>query len=562
MPPLTPDLIRKLAGELAPVLRFSDLERYFPVRAESWLTHVSSAPWSADPDDVGALPADAHRRGTALCASDPEVTAASFTHVAGPPNPADVPLQLAPGGEPESIATYAGAVNPAEELFLSFAGWADPASPAAGGDLDYLYDAFSELASAMNHANPWTPLQARANRPHFAIEQPPSPAAYCEVDWAGAHPRSSDAHGLGDFPPAVRQLDGFLQVTYHLLFPAREALAGQTGISKQEGQWAAVSLFLPGRAGERLDAGGRPEQFTLAWDPAGGKQAQAFVVMSLDANDFMGPTSTVLRMPVDVEALQGHVFTYVGAGTHRLFPHADPEVVMAPPDQWPSLTYEPGSDLEGFLTFAVLGALVGLILGGGFIYVALMIGALGLAAVAIALGIVAAAIVAALILWLLFELLSELWKNDASPSEIPPSGDSPVTPGSSSGDPSAGGASAPTAGDPTQSPQPGATGEVGGTAGGAFWGTNEGAAQGWDTAYTDIKVVSRFAEITRGQTDLEPPAWWDYTGRWGIRVPPAPDPDWISGMRRTDDAGRGWAYWHAHALVNWMVLNAPAPSGP
>jgi hypothetical protein len=33
-------------------------------------------------------------------------------------------------------------------------------------------------------------------------------------------------------------------------------------------------------------------------------------------------------------------------------------------------------------------------------------------------------------------------------------------------------------------------------------------------------------------------------------------------MRRTDDAGRGWAYWHAHALVNWMVLNAPAPSGP
>jgi hypothetical protein len=566
MPQLTAALMRKLAEDLAPVLRFSDLEKYFPVRAESWLTHVTSAPWANDPDDVAALAPDPARHGTAICSSDPDVTPPSITHVAGPPNAADTPLQLTDDANPESIGNpaYQGPVVPERELFLTFGGWSAPDNPSAGGNLDYVYEAFSELSSAMNHKQDWTPLAGRPNRPHFAIPQPPSPAAYCEFEWAGIHPRNSNENGLGDFPsPSVPQLDDFLQVTYYMLFSGREPLAGQPNVPDQEGQWAALSLFLPARIGEQKGRDGRPLQIDVLESDAT-KGVQGWAVFSVDANDFMAPTSTVERLPVGVELFQGHVFAYVGAGSHRLFPHATPEVVLGPPDQWPDITYEPGSDLEGFLTFVVIGALAGAVGGAiaGGVGGAVVGGVLAGAAVGGVVGAVAGAVIA-LILWALFELLSELWKNDASPADIPPTHDSPVDPGSSSGDPAFGGQSDPTPGDPTQAPPAGASGEVGGgAAAGAFWPTNEGSADGWDTAYTDIKPISRFIEIAAEDPELQPPPWWGYSGRWGIKVPPAPTPDWISGSRRTDAVGRSWAYWHAHALLDNLVRSAPAPTGP
>jgi hypothetical protein len=170
-------------------------------------------------------------------------------------------------------------------------------------------------------------------------------------------------------------------------------------------------------------------------------------------------------------------------------------------------------------------------------------------------------VVDGLILWLLFELLSELWKRDATPADIPPARGTPVDPGSTSGDPAYGKQSDTTPGDPTQAPPTSASQEVGSTAAvGAFWPTNEGSADDWDTAYADIKLVSRLGNISQGETDLQPP-WWDCTGRWGIKVPDAMNASWISGSRRTDDAGRSWAYWHAWALVDHLVRAAPGPTG-
>src|SRR5581483_11065383 len=240
-----------------------DLEQYYPIRAESWLTHTTSAPWPPSPseaphDDVAGLPTDSHRRGTAVVQSDDLVT--DIRHLAGPPNLADEPLQITGKDDPQSIG-WSGYRDAKRDVFLSFAGWNHDDRREQGGDLGYLYDAFSELASALDHRLAWRPLSGRDNRPSFAHEQPPSPAVYCEIDWAGVHPRTGLRRGHPDFGThLLEDLDNYVQVTYYYLYAARAPLAHppQTDVLPMEGQWAAVSFFLPAKVGEQRDENGRP----------------------------------------------------------------------------------------------------------------------------------------------------------------------------------------------------------------------------------------------------------------------------------------------------------------
>ena len=44
--------IAELADTYSPFVRWSDAERFFPILAESWLQHASSAPWPGR-DDAG-----------------------------------------------------------------------------------------------------------------------------------------------------------------------------------------------------------------------------------------------------------------------------------------------------------------------------------------------------------------------------------------------------------------------------------------------------------------------------------------------------------------------------
>jgi len=169
MPLLDPDRIRRLAADTLPFLQFDRRERFVPVRAETWVTHVSNAPWAgeADPLRIGSVDPDPRHRGTALCRRD----GSGVVHrQAGAPNDFDLPL----GGD--ALADPARTGPGAAGLFLDFGGWTDPAKPEQGGDLDYLYRCFSEVASAVNHEQAWVPAGTDDNLPTFAAPQPPSPA--------------------------------------------------------------------------------------------------------------------------------------------------------------------------------------------------------------------------------------------------------------------------------------------------------------------------------------------------------------------------------------------------
>lgn len=565
-------LVRELARYARPNLRFSDLEQFFPVRAESWLTHATSAPWTDDPDDVAALATDPHLRGTAIMASDDAMADLPGAKVAGPPNDADHPLRLVVDAEPDAIGSPDYAGRRGDDLFLTFGGWRDPASPRLGGDLDYLYGAFSELASALDHRLAWHPPAQEPNRPDFGHVQPAAPAVYCEADWAAVHPRL----GLGDFAGGSDDvLARYLQLTYYYLFPARQALADppQEGVRPLEGQWAAISVFYPvTETGRERDEEGRPTH--LEMDP---ESFPEFVAFSLDPFDD-APTSTVLRFgPPDTQvwamsgARHAHVAAYVGAGTHRFFNSPNADAVVHFPPAWPELDYEPGGDWEGFslvVIAALIGAIVGLIIAVIAAWALIVAGtAIVLAVLAglgIVLAVVAAVLVVALLIWLLVSLLSELWDDDAERSDIPDASDAPVSGGPSVGDPAYG---EPAEAGADQAPPGGAPAGTG-PGGGAqddptgWWPTHEGSEKAWDVGYFDTMVISRFATHVKEDPALAEPAWWRFAGRWGIRVPDRLDREWESGTRRTDADGRSWAYWHAHALVDHLVTTASGPSGP
>ena len=552
---LDPELVRRLVADSLPRMRFDQRERFYPVRAESWLTHTTSAPWDETHEaweeewsrtGRASLPPDPHHRGTALCQTDG--AGATHKHVAGPPNAADLPLRMAGDPGPDAIGNseYARDPIPNRELFLDFAGWSNPQRPQNGGDLEYLYAAFSELASALNHSNPWKPIATAPNRPRFAHPQPPSPAVYCEVDWAGAHPRIARQARRGDFPGEdSTDLDRFWQVTYHYLFPAREAAAGQEGLKPLEGQWRAVSLFYPAsgniewldedelrpREPEILD-GAKPEWVVMSTGDAGGTgSCDLWRYSETDPTEEPTPGAA-------------HVTVWVCAGSHRFLPKADPgETVIPPGEPWPRLDYEPGSDMEGLglpalvaTAFGTLPSPLEEIVGGAGLVAALSPALLPV-------------LIFLLLLLLLLNLISELWDDDASKNDIPASAEPPMAPGADVGNPMN---PPPAPADTRDTAPPGETG---------WWPTNEGSPKGFDVAYFDVKTICKIKAVLEHDPDLAPPPWWDFTGRWGIVVPEQADAAWVSGTRRTERAGGSWSAVHAKKLLEHFI-KVDAPDTP
>ncbi|HYB37949.1 MAG TPA: hypothetical protein VEF72_20880 [Mycobacterium sp.] len=54
------------------------------------------------------------------------------------------------------------------------------------------------------------------------------------------------------------------------------------------------------------------------------------------------------------------------------------------------------------------------------------------------------------------------------------------------------------------------------------------------------------------------PSWWEFPGRWGIRVTPTASGSWDSGSRRTDPFGRSRAYWNTYQLVQYVASSGGA----
>ncbi len=50
------------------------------------------------------------------------------------------------------------------------------------------------------------------------------------------------------------------------------------------------------------------------------------------------------------------------------------------------------------------------------------------------------------------------------------------------------------------------------------------------------------------------PPWWNFPGRWGIRVQPSSAVRWDNGTHFRDLHGRSLSYWNTLALYGWLNL--------
>jgi hypothetical protein len=528
--PLNCKTLYELAIALSPVLRFHPEERFFPVLAESWLTHTTESPWMTDPGHwLGDLAPDPNRRGLALC----QWQEGDLAVIAGQPVAGDRPMQLSTD-DSDPYAIGRGALKTVDRnTFLDMAGW-DPNSFWGAGDTDRLYALFSELSAAINEQLDWTPLHGVGDLPHAWIPTSVNPTVYCEATWAGAFPEISDEAGQNDFPPGDQALAPYLALTYHYLYPALETAPDGDAVRRLEGQWESATLFL---RGEGLTEGKQP---IVSVPPE-------FVVVSqnlVEANNYHHLTalagwSRTGNWP-QVELLGEHPVLYVSRGEHKFFFSTVGAGFPPPP---PTNTgQDPGSHDDdrhegGITDFAILA----LILLAIAALILIIFGAVVIAVVAAILLILAA-------LWALFEWLASLFashSNDSSGTPVPGSTPNPEA----NGDGTQGGGTEP----PSGSAPP--TGSTGGAGGGATFGLpNTGSPTGQATVSFDIRLVDRVLHPRPhvsgypSDSECENPTWWDYSGGWGVMIQGGFGTGWEDGTRRVDEFGRSLAYWNGLRL--------------
>jgi len=532
----TCDNLRELAFAYHPVLRWTEGEEVFPALAEAWLSHTTSAPWTdaeAEEDDVWAH--TVANRGTAIVRGGPDLT--EIQRLGGPPNAGDRPIQLSSDPtDPDAIGNpaYAGADD---RIFLDFGGWG---FARQSGDELYLRDAFSELSAAMQ-GKPrieWQPIHLRSNLPQFWIPQPINPTVYAEAEWAGMYPRWCAQYGQSDFPPLAENrsdIDNFLCLTYYYLYPQRQPIPGGAfGPRRLEGQWEAISLFFDAKPGN-LGIDGRPTTLVFHEPPP-------FVVASQGFERSLGKHANEFRPWDEVEKTHAHPVLYVGGGTHRNF-FAPQTGTVWDPDQ-----PRPGDvgDIAGSDEIPGMEELMGIAIALGTVAFGLLLGGL----------VVAAAVLAAIALFfLLLWLISFLWdmSNQDTGDPVPDwggseegGGDGPQ--GGDGDEPPAGGSGGP---DPTSQDAPPGT-------------TNVGSPTGRDVVSFDVRFVDMLheADVRTGfpsERPCEHPHWWDFTGSWGIHVPPSVNGGWESGIQRVDGQRRSWGYFHA---LRVMTVLAGGSRGP
>ena len=548
----------RLVLRLLPRVAFHRRERFFPIRAEAWLTHTTSAPWPLrsdgtpatpmDPDAPGSLAVDPRRRGTALMRMLADTLSMdTIEHVAGPPNVADRPLHLNATADPASIGNPAyRELNVQQQLFLNFGGWPTSATGEFAGDLGYLAAVFSELAAAMSGAVSWQPYRLQPNRPRFGRTQPPSPMVYCEIDVAGAQARAARRLG-GDEPmpedPAVAAfLDNYLQLTYHYFFPAREEPPDEPDEPRpdsdgphREGQWAAIAVFLPVEFGPFAGAPDPDRTLvvngdTLARidDPAVMKDlfARAFVAISVDEPGLGLATTSVAEVHrlSDVVGPHNEFVAYAERGTHRFRAAVPPPPFAAPAIVLPAndAAWTPSDD--GLLVALLAGGVIALSYG---LATGILVG-VGLEAIAeplpgfvtgLAVGGTPALVV---LIWLLLiilllmfiEWILDVLSADPAPASISdPRPDATILTGPSP-------AELPGGSPPSPLAQPGVAGGIPvGLDAGNPDGVNQGLADGRAGVAFDVQIVYRLPDIT--DPGLAPPPWWTSPGGGAWRSHPA-----------------------------------------
>lgn len=233
------DSLRELADAYHPFIRWADQERFFPVLAEAWLQHAGCSPWPGREFGGTSAPAespiDPHRRGTALCRADNEVT--NVTRLAGTPNADDNPIAIDVAELARSLAAFPDADG---TWFLNVAGWASDITRAfegKAGDVEYLFRAFSELSAAINPALLREPIELMSHLPTMWTLQPPTPTVYCEARLASDFAAVSQGLAEPDLPPMAGSglLSNVLVLTYHYLFPGSRAFRRRAVGAQQRG---------------------------------------------------------------------------------------------------------------------------------------------------------------------------------------------------------------------------------------------------------------------------------------------------------------------------------------
>lgn len=557
MPPRAPrpdpvradcDALRELASAYLPTLRFAEGEAFYPLRAESWLTQTTMADW---PETAGRhgddLPTDERRRGTTLVSADAQVQ--GLTLLAGTPLH-DRPLSLdADLGDENAIGRYR---TRTDDTFLVVGGWPDGGARTTG-DQDYLRRSCSELGGAAEGTLPWEPLEVDpAAAPHLPatwVAQPVTPTVYAEIEWTGMFPTWARTAGLGDFAPEagggrLESLDQFLSITYYFLYAARHPIDAASGPTRMEGQWEAVSLLFRAEGGPGSASGVRPSELTVHETPewvvisqnlvGGTHRMQAARWREVRKLRIPFTTTSTLRAaPFATTVESTSCVLFVGRGSHAF--HFEPTTGHDWADE-----AAPGSDLslsldEDLFWGQLLWSLLWLLL----IVIAIVIAVILATLLAVVIAVVAVIVLLILLIASLFALFSDHGsETEPHPSNEEAGGTGPQ-----------GGTSEPPANDP-HSDTTGGSGPASGTPAPDAGTPNAGSPSGMDSLAFDLRVVDllHHAEDRTGfppQRKCEHPAWWDYTGGWGVRVRPSMASGWSSGMRRLDEQQRSWGYFAA-----------------
>jgi hypothetical protein len=547
---LDPKIVELAQGYL-PIYFFDPLERLFPCATEEWLTHQAAERWDA---------ITTHQRGTAVLAAQKAASAFAAADVlAGNDPPQGGPITL-DGTPPNGIGQPFGVAPATQDLFIDCAGWDDTSTEVAPGEsdyatgsIDYLDKLFRGLSHAMNGA---IPADAPNPPPKFTVPRLTSPTVYVEVEWAGRYPRldqqrAQKTGGTPDFPlqagppgapgPAtLTALDSYVVLTYYMFYAAMQpspvAQSDPDTSRNREGQWEAISIFLKGRADtEHRDKDGRPDILGI------GVSADLFTVPKFAVysrgyglgDDNTGPlaaevrpwTDPLNRPAMSVTALNSHPFAYVSAGTHKNFYEIIATTTTGPTQPNPVL------NTTGGAMMGAAGTAAGVCLG---------LAPPPLTPACIVCLIIAAVVfLIGFILW----LLSLFMQTDPQTTEAPQSS-APGTDVARDGGPSA--------------PPPGVT--VSGPPG------LPPTAQ----IPVNLRVVSRFkfdpiAPVTTYPLPapgvVEMPSWWQYSGRWGVRIMNRVSGQWDSGTRRVDEFERSRGYWNTYQLVSFLGDPARATDG-
>jgi len=529
--PLLANTQKTLLAQCMPFLHFAPTERFFPSDVDAWITSAFTEKWTAPLSRKG---------GNVVLASlstdtFPTGFPAATNILAGSHPPGGTRLQ--PTDLAALVANSLARMSDRQDVFMDFAGWPPQAGGTAAPDFtkgspERIYPGFSTLANAMNPPNlvEADNLQApsTAGRPH--TPQGVAPVIYADVDWAGRFSRMSDQlearqPGSGDFGPSNPLRDGLdrlLVFTYYFFYPLTDSPPGPaaaTGISavQREGQWEAVSLYFRltpdfGRTSPGQGVPGEPQINVPDFQDPGTGSAPRLLFLVYSATTRSDDTNP----PAEVRFADDKDVSYPNRTDGTGLPIA-PATLLAPAVYITSgihknmfgpvatkTTEDAGPNSNLNTAAGVVGAAAG-----------------GVAGIPVAGWIIA--IILALIAIILLILAAVLRDSKTTYTPTGPDDDF-VPPGGPSTGPAQSPGAVPTASRPTLetfSEMPAASGE------------------GNDPLY-------------------QLPPWWQFPGRWGIRVEPSSDSRWDNGMRFRDAQGRTRSYWNTLALFAFISQDANA----